>query len=69
MTFRNSQDETKVNVENIKTSDDHSLLDFNLDNVSSEDDDFEPISEIVKKIIGDNKNPTKLLDSLGDIDQ
>ena len=69
MTFRNSQDETKVNVENIKTSDDRSLLDFNLDNVSSEDDDFEPISGIVKRIIGDNKNPTELLDSLGDINQ
>ena len=69
MTFRNSQDETKVNVENIKTSDDRSLLDFNLDNVSSEDDDFDPIYGIVKRIIGDNKNPTKLLDPLRDIDQ
>lgn len=32
-----------------------------LDNVSSEDDDFEPISGIVKRMIKNNKIPDKLL--------
>ena len=30
-----------------------------LDNVSSEDDDFKPISEIVKRMMENNKTPDK----------
>ena len=43
------------------------LLD--LDNVSSEDDDYEPISGIVKRMMENNKTPDKLLDSLSEINQ
>ena len=38
-----------------------------LDNVSSEDDDFKPISEIVKRMVENNKTPDKLLNSLSEI--
>ena len=42
---------------------------LDLDNVSSEDDDFEPISGIVKRMMENNKTPDKLLDSLSEISQ
>ena len=42
---------------------------LDLDNVSSEDDDFKPISGIVKRIMENNKTPDKLLDSLSEISQ
>lgn len=65
MSFRNPQDENKANIDNIKTLDDRPYGDFNLDNVSSEDDDFEPVSGIVKRMIENNKDSIKLLNSLG----
>lgn len=68
MSFKNSQSEDKVKVENVKVSDKHSLY-INLDDVSSENDDFEPISSIVKRMVENNKNPTKTLNPFVNNDQ
>lgn len=69
MSSINSKKDNEPENDNVKTFNQRYLQDFNLDNVSSEDDDFEPLSGIIKRIIEDNKTSTNLLDSLQDIDK
>lgn len=69
MSSINSKKDNEPENENVKTFNRRYLQDFNLDNVSSEDDDFEPLSGIIKRIIEDNKTSTNLLDSPQDIDK
>lgn len=69
MSSINSKKDNEPENENVKTFNRRYLQDFNLDNVSSEDDDFEPLSGIIKRIIEDNKTSTNLLDSPQNIDK
>ena len=69
MSSINSKKDHEPENENVKTFNRRYLQDFNLDNVSSEDDDFEPLSGIIKRIIEDNKTSTNLLDSPQNIDK
>lgn len=69
MSSINSKKDNEQENENVKTFDCCHLQDFNLDDVSSEDDDFKPLSGIIKRIIEDNKTSTNLPDSPPDSDK
>lgn len=70
-TGNNKHVENVVNKhDNVSTVPESGSTDYNLydlDDVSSEDDNLEPISGIVKRIVENNKTPDKLLNSLSHI--
>lgn len=67
MSSINSKKDNESENENVKTC--CNLQDFNLDDVSSEDDDFKPLSGIIKRIIEDNKTSANSPDSPQDINK
>ena len=53
----------------VKTFNHYHLQDFSLDDVSSEDDDFKPLSGIIKRMIENNETSANLPDSPQNIDK
>lgn len=73
MSSSNNTQTRTLNCDNEQVVESNEIINTNyqldLDDVSSEDDDFKPISGIVKRIMENNKTPDKLLDSLSEINQ